>query len=868
VVWPRQGLDHAAYVIYTSGSTGRPKGVEITHGALLHSLLARLQYYKDPVECCLLTFPIAFDGSVTSVFWTLLHAGTLVIPTEDNYRDPHQLGALISRHQVSHIVLVPSLYEAILRDVAAATLQSLRVVVSAGESLPVLLVRRHYERLQEAALYNEYGPTEATVWSTVYRTTGTELGGRIPIGKPIASAAIYLLDEGLSPVPVGVVGEIVIGGASLARGYLNLPELTSAKFLPNPFVPGARLYKTGDLGLIRQDGNIEYIGRADSQVKVRGYRIELGEIESALSGLPGVRAAAVVVREDMTTGPSLIAFVTSDQAPGSTSPYLHELLKRTLPSYMVPAAVCVVDAIPYLSNGKVDRLALQEHTLGDNRSETASVRARDPIEQGLLEIWRDVLGEQTIDIHRNFFAMGGHSLLATQVISRIREVFRVELPLRSMFESPTIAGVAELIRVEQHRGNAPSPLPPIVPVSRDGSLPLSFSQQRMWFVQQLAPEATAYNLLFVSRHKGALSVPVVRQVVQLLSQRHEAFRTTFAMTGAGLEQRIASWESPHLVEIDLRRIPADQREGEARRLAEQEGARPFDLEKGPLARISLVTLDQEDHLIVLNLHHIVGDQWSFGILGRDFAAYYNALCQGQPLPEMTLPIQYADYAVWQRRCMTEAVLAAQEQYWTQALEQLPILHLPTDFPRPAVQTFEGGLYAVDIPDSVIQRLKQFSADQRVTPFMTMLACFQLLLSRYTGQVDLAVGCPIANRTHMLMEQLIGTFVNTLALRVDVSGNPSFEGFLGRVKNAALGAFANQDYPFDKLVESLQVERDASMAPLVQVLFNMANAPIGDIQLYGLEWEPFEVEPGSAQFDLSLSIELEVAKKAYFTFNSA
>lgn len=866
--WPRQGLDHAAYVIYTSGSTGRPKGVEITHGALLHSLLARLQYYKDPVESCLLTFPIAFDGSVTSIFWTLLHAGTLVIPTEDHYRDPHQLGALISRHQVSHIVLVPSLYEAMLRDVAAATLQPLRVVVSAGESLPVTLVRRHYERLDGATLYNEYGPTEATVWSTVYCTTGTELGGRVPIGKPIAGAAVYLLDEEMSPVPVGVVGEIVIGGAGLARGYLNLPELTSVKFLPNPFMPGARLYKTGDLGLIRQDGNIEYVGRADSQVKVRGYRIELGEIESALSGLPGVRAAAVVVRDDMTTGPSLIAFVTSDQAPGSTSPYLHELLKRTLPSYMVPAAVFVLDAIPYLSNGKVDRLALQQQMFGENRSGTASVRARDPIEQALLEIWRDVLGEQAIDIHRNFFAMGGHSLLATQVTSRVREVFRVELPLRSMFESPTIAGVAELIRTEQHRGNAPSPLPPIVPVSRDGSLPLSFSQQRMWFVQQLAPEATAYNLLFVSRHKGVMSVPVVRQVVNLLSQRHEAFRTTFAMTGAGLEQRIAPWESPHLVEIDLRRIPADQREGEARRIAEQEGACPFDLEKGPLARISLITLDQEDHLIVLNLHHIVGDQWSFGILGRDFAAYYNALCQGQPLPEMTLPIQYADYAVWQRRCTTEAVLAAQERYWTKTLEHLPILHLPTDFPRPAVQTFEGGLCSVDIPDSVIQRLKQFSADQHVTPFMTMLACFQLLLSRYTGQVDLAVGCPIANRTHMLMEQLIGTFVNTLALRVDVSGNPSFAEILRRVKNSALDAFANQDYPFDKLVESLQVERDASMAPLVQVLFNMANAPIGDIQLYGLEWEPFEVEPGSAQFDLSLSIELEVAKKAYFTYNSA
>ncbi|MCC6140583.1 MAG: amino acid adenylation domain-containing protein [Nitrospira sp.] len=867
--WPKQELDHAAYVIYTSGSTGRPKGVEITHGALLHSLLARLQYYNDPVECCLLTFPIAFDGSVTSIFWTLLHAGTLVIPTEDHYRDPHQLGALIARHQVSHVVLVPSLYEAMLRDAAvAAALKSLRVVVSAGESLPVSLLRRHYERLQEAALYNEYGPTEATVWSTVYKTTGTELGGRIPIGKPIAGAAVYVLDERLSPVPIGVVGEIAIGGAGLARGYLNLPELTNAKFLSNPFVPGSRVYKTGDLGVMRQDGNIEYIGRADGQVKVRGYRIELGEIEAALRGLPGVRDVAVVVREDMAAGPSLIAFVTSDQAPGSASPYLHELLKRMLPSYMVPAAVFTVDAIPCLSSGKVDRQALQDYAFGENRNDTAFIRARDPIEQGLLEIWRDVLGEQSIDIHRNFFSLGGHSLVATQVVSRIRDVFRVELPLRSMFESPTVAGIAALIRVEQHRGNAPPPLPPIVPVSRERALPLSFSQQRMWFVQQLAPEATAYNLLFVSRHKGALSMPVVRQAVNVLSQRHEAFRTTFAMTGAGLEQRIASWESPHLAEIDLRRIPVERREAEARRLAEQEGARPFDLEKGPLARISLITLDQDDHLIVLNLHHIVGDQWSFGILGRDFAAYYNALCQGQPLPEMTSPIQYVDYAVWQRRCMTEAVLAAQEQYWTKTLEQLPLLHLPTDFPRPAVQTFEGGLCAVDIPDALIQRLKQFSANQHMTPFMTMLACFQLLLSRYTGQVDVAVGCPIANRTHSAMEQLIGTFVNTLVLRVDIGGNPLVTDVLGRVKNAALGAFANQDYPFDKLVESLQVERDASMAPLVQVLFNMVNAPIGDIQLYGLEWEPFEVETGSAQFDLSLSIELEVAKKVYFTFNSA
>ncbi len=457
--------------------------------------------------------------------------------------------------------------------------------------------------------------------------------------------------------------------------------------------------------------------------------------------------------------------------------------------------------------------------------------------------------------------------MATQVVSRIRDTFRVELPLRVLFESPTIAGVSEQIRLEQRRAVSRPSMPPIVPASRTMPLPVSYSQQRMWLVQQLSPQSTAYNLLFVSRHKGALRVSVLRQVVEMLSRRHEAFRTTFAMTPNGLVQRITPWQSPHMAEIDLRRLPQEDREPEARRLAEEEGARPFDLERGPLARISLIKIDSEDHLLVLNLHHIVGDQWSFGILGHDFAKYYNALCQHQALPETPLPIQYADYAVWQRRVLTEEALKAQEQYWTERLTALPILHLPTDYARPAVQTFKGAYCSVDIPDAVIEQLKQFSAQRQATSFMTMLACFQLLLSRYSGQVDLAVGSPIANRTQMSMEHLIGTFVNTLVLRADLSGNPSFDELLERVKDSTLGAFLHQDYPFDKLVESLQVERDASMAPLVQVLFNMVNAPIGDIHLWGLKWEPFEVEPGSAQFDLSLTVELAVAKKAYLTFNT-
>ncbi len=859
--------DHVAYVIYTSGSSGKPKGVEVTHRSLLSSLGARLLFYRDPVQRCLLTFPFAFDGSITGIFWTWLHAGTLVIPTEDQARDPQQMAALVLRHRLSHMVLVPSLYDAMLQEVPQTWLEPLRVVITAGESLPVGVVHRHHERIEQATLYNEYGPTEGTVWAAVYRTNGTEQGARVPIGKPIANSSLYVLDHDMRPVPVGMVGEICIGGAGVAKGYLNQAEETARKFVPNPYQPGTVLYRTGDLGVWRRDGNVEFIGRSDHQVKIRGYRIELEDIEAALKTLPGVRDAAVVVRDEVGRGPVLVAFVTSLEAPPSRSPHLLELLKRKIPSYMVPADVIVVDALPMLASGKLDRQALRVREWGSEEGQAASLLPRDSIEQNLAEIWASVLGRPATDIHQNFFALGGHSLLATQIVSRIREVFRIELPLRSLFETPTIAGVAEQIRLEQRRSHQRKPLPPIVPVPRTGALPLSHSQQRMWFVQQLAPSATAYNLLFVSRQKGPLNVPVLRQVVDLLSRRHESFRTTFAMTEAGLVQRVAPWQSPHLVEIDLRTLPKEGREEAAKRLAEEEGGRPFDLERGPLARIALITLDHDDHILVLNLHHIVADQWSFGILGRDFATYYNALCQKLPIPDLPLPIQYADYAVWQRQCLTDDRLEDRREYWSKTLENLPLLYLPTDYPRPATQTFRGSYCSIEFPESLLRELKDYSLKHHVTTFMTMLACFHLLLSRYSGQEDVAVGSPIANRTQMAAEHLIGTFVNTLVLRTNLSGDPSFDELVGRVKEAALGAFANQDYPFDRLVDQLQVDRDPSMGPLVQVLFNMVNAPIGDIQLWGLKWEPFEVDPGSAQFDLSLTVEVEFSKKAYLTFNT-
>jgi non-ribosomal peptide synthetase component F len=841
--------------------------VEVTHRALQHSLAARLHYYGAGAERCLLTFPLAFDGSVTSVFWSTLYGGTLIVPPEDSVRDAGQLLALIARHAVTHMVLIPSLYEVILREGSASLLQPLRVVVTAGENLPPEVVHRHYERLPDVLLYNEYGPTEATVWTTVYKTNGTEQGLRVPIGRPIANATLYVLDPLLQPVPVGVVGELYIGGPGLSRGYYNQPQLTHERFVDNPFRSGTRLYRTGDLGLFRQDGNIEFIGREDEQVKIRGHRIELGEVEAHVRSLPGIRDAAAVVQADRSAGPMLVAFVTADYNPIPAGSYLLDLLKRRIPSYMVPARLVVLDELPLLPSGKVDRKALQHRKGATQPAGVSPARPRDQIEQSLIELWSEILGRSAPDVHESFFSLGGHSLLASQVVSRVRELFRVELPIRSLFDDPTIAGLADRIRAEQGRVNARSPLPPIIPVSRSKPLPLSYSQQRMWFIQQLAPEATAYNLLFVSRQRGALKVPILRQVVDLLSRRHEAFRTTFAMTGAGPVQRIAPWQSPHLVEVDLRRLPSELREQEARRIAQEEGRRPFDLERGPLARISVVKLDHDDHMLILNLHHIVGDQWSFGILGRDFASYYNALSQGFPLPEMPLAVQYADYAAWQRRCLTDEVLKDQEDYWKQTLANLPAVNMPTDYPRPSMQMFRGAYCSIDIPDSTIETLKRFGARHRVTSFMTMLACFQLLVSRYSCQTDIAIGSPIANRTQMAMEQLIGTFVNTLVIRLNLGGDPSFVELMERVKDASLGAFTHQDYPFDRLVDTLQTARDPSMAPLVQMLFNMVNAPIGDIQLYGLKWEPFEVDPGSAQFDLSLTVELEVAKKAYLTFNT-
>ncbi|HSQ51367.1 MAG TPA: amino acid adenylation domain-containing protein, partial [Nitrospiraceae bacterium] len=858
--------DQIAYIMYTSGSTGRPKGVAVTHRNLEISLHARLRYYPEQVSQFLLTFSLAFDGSVTGIFWTLLQGGQLVIPSEAIHRDPTKLAVLVEHHHISHVVWVPSLYNAVLGDALNGQLDSLRIVITAGESLPLELVRSHYQLLPHAKLYNEYGPTEATVWCSVYQTTREEAGARVPIGKPISNTQLYVLDADLEPVPIGVPGELYVAGECLARGYVNQPQLTQERFLPHPHVDGARLYRTGDLARYREDGNVEFLGRVDQQVKLRGYRIELGEVEYVLSNFPGVYQAAVLLRQDKPEQQRLVGYVTGQPALHAMLDQVRSYIATRLPQYMVPSLILWMETMPLTATGKIDRSALPvpEETAG---LVEARIAPRNQVEEAVAELWKSVLGVPEAGIHDNFFERGGHSLLATQLVSRMRETFNVEVSLRVLFERPTIADLADVVTRLCREEPKASVIPPIVRVPRDQPLPLSYSQQRMWLMYRLAPEGTAYNMPFASRQMGPLNKSALRCTIDAICSRHEAFRTTFTMTGEGPVQIVSPFRPPHWVEVDLLQLPREQRRQEAARLVEQEANQPFDLEKGPLARFLLIEIEPEDHVLVLTMHHIIGDQWSFGVIGSEFAFFYNAFCRGEAPAAKPIPLQYVDYAVWERRCLTDDRLSTQSDYWHKKLAGLSRLSLPTDYPRPVIQTFNGSQCMLELPASLIERLKQFSAERNVTVFMTLLACFQILLSRYSGQSDIAVGSPIANRTQSAVEPIIGSFVNTLVVRIDLSDNPTFEEMLTLVREAALAAYANQDYPFDKLVETMHSNRDHSSAPLVQVLFNLANAPIGEINVHGLSWVPFEVDRGAAQFDLSLTIETEIARKAYLTFNT-
>ncbi|HST58657.1 MAG TPA: amino acid adenylation domain-containing protein, partial [Longimicrobium sp.] len=694
------------------------------------------------------------------------------------------------------------------------------------------------------ALANNYGPTECTVVATSGVVEAE--GARAPsIGGPIENTRVYVLDAGLRPLPVGVPGELCIGGAQVARGYLNRPALTAERFVPDPFssTPGARLYRSGDKVRWLADGTIEYLGRLDEQVKVRGFRIELGEVEAVLRREPGVADCVVVAREDAGQK-RLVAYVVG----GADAESLRASMRRSLPEYMVPAAFVALDALPLTPNGKLDRKALPAPDPG--AAAGAYLAPRTPAEEVLCGILADLLRVERVGVRDNFFALGGHSLLATRVVSRIRETFGVELPLRALFDGATVAELAGL--VDGLREAALPPLPTVVPVERTGALPLSFAQERLWFLDQLEAGGASYNIPAGVRISGALDAGALERALGEIVRRHETLRTVLPRVNGVPAQVVVPFAGFALPAEDVQAGDDAAREAHVRRRAAEEGARPFDLAAGPLFRASLLRLADDEHVLLLCMHHVVSDGWSMGVLFRELSSLYAAFAGGADSPLPALPVQYADFAVWQHQHLRGDALERQLAYWRGQLAGAPaLLELPADRPRPAVQSYRGAQQSVVLSAGLLARLQALGRREGATLYMVLLGAFQVLLSRYAGTADVVVGSPIAGRTRHEVEELIGFFVNLLVLRTDLSGTPDFREVLRRVRRATLGAYEHQDVPFEKLVAELAPERSLSHAPLFQVLFTVQEGDGAGLDVPGLRTAPVEAELRTTKFDLSL-----------------
>lgn len=846
------------YIIYTSGSTGEPKGTMLPHAGVCNCLLWMQQRHKlTEKDRVLLKAPLSFDSSVWELFWPLLVGASVVLARPGEQRDSAYLAELIARERVTTVHFVPSMFQIFLEEKGIANCDSLKHVVCGGEALPVASIERFYQHLG-AELHNFYGPTETSIGSIDWICDNDTRRRVAPIGRPIANTDCYLLDVNLEPVPIGVSGQLYTGGIGLARGYLGRRSLTAEKFIPNPFSeqPGARLYQTGDMARYLPDGNIEFLGRVDHQVKLRGLRIELGEIEAALSKHPEVRDSVVIVREDVPGDKRLVAYTVLQEGASVSSSALRLFLKKTLPDFMLPSAFVVLDEIPLTTNIKVDRKALPAPGAARSETDKTYVAPRTASEEIIASIWSHVLGVGVVGVNDNFFELGGHSLLATQVMSRLREGFQLALPLRMLFESPTVAELAQ--RADEAGAIAAAGssecVPRIAPVSRDGELPLSFAQQRLWFLDQLVPDSPLYSMPLAVRLSGRLDISVLERTLSEITRRHEVLRTTFPAVDGEPVQIISPPRPLSIPVVDLTGMGEGTRESEVRHRSHSEAQFPFDLANGPLWRAALLRIAADEHVLLFTMHHIVSDGWSMGVLSREVMSIYEAYAAHKPSPLPELTIQYADFAHWQREWIAGEHLETQLGYWREQLNGAPeLLELPTDRRRPAEQTYRGAKASFTLSPDLGERLHQLSRQQSVTLFMTLVTGFTILLARYAETNDVLVGTPVANRMRTETEPLIGFFVNTLVLRTQFRDDPSIGELLKRVREVCLGAYANQDVPFEKLVEEVQPRRDMSHTPLFQVMFTMQNRSVDDARLPGLEFKPLIVESQIAKFDLTLTL---------------
>lgn len=843
--------DNLTYVIYTSGSTGQPKGVGVEFRQLhnyVKGVTSRLDLNHQASYATVSTF--AADLGNTVIFPSLITGGCLHIISGERITDPQAFAAYMRKHRIDCIKITPSHMEALMNADDPSEVLPVKRLILGGESCSAALLAKVEQLAPECLVFNHYGPTETTVGAITCQLSGRSTS-HIPLGRPVPNTRTYLLDQYRQPVPVGVAGELYIGGAGVARGYLNNESLTGERFLPDPFVQkdGARMYRTGDLAKYLPDGNIVFLGRADGQVKIRGYRIELGEIKSAILAHSEV-ADVFVTTYEHKTGKNLCAYIVPSVSGKFSEGELRIFLENKLPGYMLPQAFVVLEKLPLTSNGKIDHRALpapsemQERTRGYGHPSDAT-------EEVITGIWSDVLGRNDIGIHDHFFHIGGHSLLATQVISRIRSAFSVDLPVHRLFVSPTVSGLSEYVRSLSASVNLSS----IAPAERKKDIPLSFPQQRLWILDQLNGQSALYNMPAVLRFEGRLELEYLEAAVNEVYRRHEILRTNFTGSEDGPVQIIHSEVNVILPLIDLVGLPRQEQAVTIDRLITEETSSPFDLERDPLLRISLIKTSAESHLLLFTMHHIISDRWSIGILIREISQLYKKYHHQDISDLPTLIIQYADFAVWQKEWMSGKVYAELYQYWKGKLEGAPpLLELPADFSRPSIPSLKGSAEKFEVKPELTGRLISLSRKAGATLYMTMMAAYAVLLSKYAGLTDILIGTIIANRNRKETEPLIGFFANTLVFRNDLSGDPSFREFLEQVRNTSLDAYAHQDFPFEKLVEELRPERNLSYAPIVQVMFNFKNIAVDTLDLPGLSISYVEVEKISAKYDLSLVME--------------
>jgi amino acid adenylation domain-containing protein/non-ribosomal peptide synthase protein (TIGR01720 family) len=858
---------NAAYVIYTSGSTGKPKGVVVSHREVVRLLKATWNWFRfDHRDVWTMFHSYAFDFSVWEVWGCLGTGGRLVAAPFMTSRTPELFYDLLVEQGVTVLNQTPSAFRQLIeederpgRDGALG----LKYVIFGGEALDLSCLKGWVEKRgdEKPQLINMYGITETTVHVTYRRICAKDVvsAHESLIGRRIPDLKLYVLDAAGQPAPVGLGGELHVGGAGLARGYLNRPDLTSEQFIPNPFGwrPGERIYRSGDLARHLPDGDLEYLGRIDQQVKVRGYRIELGEIQAVLAEHPAVREAAVGTRSGSDGQRRIVAWVAVRAGQSLSAAELKDFARLRLPDYMLPSRIVLIGGIPLTTNGKVDWRALPDEI--DSGLGQPFNKAATETQKILISIFAEVLELSSVGVTDDFFDLGGHSLLAIQVVNRVREWLNFDLPLKRLFASPTVCGIAEAIQ-QMRLENAGVQQGPVTRVDRGSELPLSFAQQRLWFLHKLDPDSPAYNVVLPLRIEGPLHFAALSNALLQMEQRHESLRTVFPSLDGKASQLAAPPGKLTFNYFDLGALKAPEREKEARRLVEAEACRPFNLEQGPVIRVALFRLERELHILMLAMHHIATDAWSSGILVDEMAELYASYASGKAptLPEP--PIQYADFACWQRKWLEGEVLENQLSYWrSQLADANSVLDLPADYSRPALRSPAGARLSFELPEELRLRLRALAREEHATLFMSLAAAFAVLLYRYTNQNGFTVATPVANRNRRELESVVGFFVNTLVLKCDLSGEPGFREALRRTKETALAAYAHQDLPFEKLVDELQPGRDLSRSPLTQVMFVLQNAPARLPKVEQLDITLFDVEERVAQFDVTFEL-TEIAGK--------